>query len=107
MGFKSDLGTTTCGLHSTNSPVCPESVGSRWKYWDGEEWLDSQGNAKMYTYDAKEIVSRSKGEVDNFLVTCLSTCVGLQAKITHRSGDADLYGKEESKPVISDSDCQN
>jgi len=56
----------------------------------------------------KEIVSRSKGEVDNFLVTCLSTCVGLQAKINHRSGgDADLYGKEESKPRISDSDCQN
>ena len=57
---------------------------------------------------AKEIVSRSKGEVDNFLVTCLQTCVGLQAKINHRSGgDADLYGKEESKPRISDSDCQN
>ena len=50
IGDKSDLGTTTQYLHSTNSPVCPESVGSHWKYWDGAEWLDAQGNAKMYKY---------------------------------------------------------
>ena len=51
LGAKSWLGTTTQGLHSTNSPPCPESVGSHWKYLDGEEWLDAQGNAKMYKYE--------------------------------------------------------
>ena len=50
IGKKSDLGTTTQYLHSTNSPVCPESVGSHWKYVEGAEWLDAQGNAKMYKY---------------------------------------------------------
>ena len=46
---KSDLGTTTQYLYSTNSPLCPESVGSNWYYYDSErlEWLDAQGNAKM------------------------------------------------------------
>ena len=38
IGYKSDLGTATCVLHSTIAPPCPESVGSRWKYWDGVEW---------------------------------------------------------------------
>ena len=51
IGKKSDLGTTTQYLYSTNSPVCPESVRSHWKYWDGDEWLDAQGNAKMYEYE--------------------------------------------------------
>ena len=50
IGDKSDLGTTTQHLHSANSPVCPESVRSHWKYWDGEEWLNAHGNAKMYKY---------------------------------------------------------
>ena len=53
IGKESDLGTTTQYLYSTNSPLCPESVGSHWKYWDGEEWLDAEGNAKMFTYDGK------------------------------------------------------
>ena len=53
IGYKSHLGTTTRGLESTNSPPCPESVGSHWKYYDGEEWLDAQGNAKIYTHDGK------------------------------------------------------
>ena len=48
---KSDLGTSTSDIYSTNSPPCPESVGSHWKYYDGEEWLDAQGNAKMYKYE--------------------------------------------------------
>ena len=47
IGDKSDLGTTTQYLHSTNSPPCPESVGLNWKYWDGGEWLDAHGNAKI------------------------------------------------------------
>ena len=51
IGKKSDLGTTTQGLYSTNSPLCPESVGSNWKYLDDEEFLDAQGNAKMYKYE--------------------------------------------------------
>ena len=51
IGPKSNLGTTTSGVRSTNSPLCPESVGSKWKYYDGEEWLDAQGNAKMYKYE--------------------------------------------------------
>merc|ERR1712108_116279 len=46
----SQLGTITQYLYSTNSPVCPESVGSNWKYWNGEDWLDAQGNAKMIIY---------------------------------------------------------
>ena len=51
VGTESALGTTTGGLHSTNSPVCPESVAMDWKYWDGEEFSDAQGNAKMYKYE--------------------------------------------------------
>ena len=51
IGRKSDLGTTTQYLYSTNSPVCPESVGSHWKYADDGEFLDAQGNAKMYKYE--------------------------------------------------------
>merc|ERR1712012_299198 len=38
-------------LHSTNSPLCPESIGSNWKYSDEGEFLDAQGNAKMYKYE--------------------------------------------------------
>ena len=51
VGEKSDLGTTTGGLKSTNSPPCPESVELNWKYQSGEEWLDAQGNAKMHKYE--------------------------------------------------------
>ena len=51
IGKESDLGTTTQGLRSTNSPVCPESVAMDWKYWDDKEFLDAQGNAKMYKYE--------------------------------------------------------
>ena len=50
MGRKSNLGTQTSNLKSTNSPLCPEYIGSNWKYGDGEEWLDAQGNAKVYKY---------------------------------------------------------
>ena len=53
IGDKSNLETTTSVLHSTNSPLCPESVGSHWKYADGGQFLDAQGNAKMYAYDGK------------------------------------------------------
>ena len=51
IGDKSDLGTATKRLYSTNSPLCPESVGSNWKYSDQEEFLDAQGNANMYKYE--------------------------------------------------------
>ena len=51
IGEKSDLGTTTKGLDSTNSPPCPESIGSHWKYYDGEEWLEAQGNATVFEYE--------------------------------------------------------
>ena len=51
IGPKSNLGTTISSLHSTNSPLCPESVGSHWKYNDGKQLLDAQGNAKMYKYE--------------------------------------------------------
>ena len=47
IGDKSDIGTTTQRLYSTNFPPCPESVGSHWKYWDGEQFLDAEGNAEM------------------------------------------------------------
>ena len=47
IGYKSNLGTTTSGLYGTNSPSCPESVGSHWIYWDDGEWLDAHGNAKI------------------------------------------------------------
>ena len=50
MGKKSNLGTQTSGIKSTNSPLCPEYVGTNWKYGDGEEWLDAQGNAKVFKY---------------------------------------------------------
>ena len=56
IGKKSNIGTTTQTLKSTNSPPCPESVGSNWKYHDGKQLLDAQGNAKMYKYEGiKEI----------------------------------------------------
>ena len=48
---QSDLGTDMQVLYSTNSPLCPESVGSNWKYYDGEQLLDAQGTAKMYKYE--------------------------------------------------------
>ena len=51
IGEESYLGTTTAYLHSTNSPVCPESVAMDWKYTDGEEFLDAQGNARMFKYE--------------------------------------------------------
>ena len=51
IGKESYLGTTTQSLHSTNSSPCPEFVGMDWNYWNGEEWLDAQGNAKMYKYE--------------------------------------------------------
>ena len=51
IGKESYLGTTTSNLHSTNSPPCPESIGSNWKYLDDGEWLDAQGNAKMYKFE--------------------------------------------------------
>ena len=51
IGYKSNLGTTTSGLYGTNSPSCPESVGSRWKYLDDGEWLNAQENATMYKYE--------------------------------------------------------
>ena len=51
IGPKSDRGTTMRGLESINSPLCPESVGSNWKYSDGEQFLDAQGSAKMYKYE--------------------------------------------------------
>ena len=52
IGPKSYLNSkTTHGLRSTNSTPCPESVGSHWKYWDDGEFLDAQGNAKMYKYE--------------------------------------------------------
>ena len=52
IGPKSYLNlTTTQCLHSTNSPPCPESVGSHWKYRDGGEWVDAQENAKIYKYE--------------------------------------------------------
>ena len=52
IGKKSDLGTRRyLYLDSTNSPCCPESIGSDWKYRNGDEWLDAQGNAKMYKYE--------------------------------------------------------
>ena len=50
IGDKSYLGATSVYLHSTNSPLCPESVG-HWKYLDGEEWLDAQGNAQVFKYE--------------------------------------------------------
>ena len=53
ISIKTELGIGRGYLYSTNSPPCPESVGSHWKYWDGEEWLDAQGNAKIYTHDGK------------------------------------------------------
>ena len=57
VGKKSDIGTTTGGLKSTKASSCPESVAMDWKYWDGEGFLDAQGNAKMYNYEGmiKEI----------------------------------------------------
>ena len=51
MGRKSNLATQTSGLKSTNSPLCPEYIGSNWKYGDGEEWLDAQRNAKVHKYE--------------------------------------------------------
>ena len=51
IGPKSKLGENEGYLHSTNSPLCPESVGSHWKYRDNGEWLDAQGNAKMFKYE--------------------------------------------------------
>ena len=50
IGKESNLGTTTQSLYSTNSPLCPESIGSNWKYLD-DEFLDAQGTAKMYKYE--------------------------------------------------------
>ena len=50
IGTESNLGTTTQSLYSTNTPLCPESIGSNWKYLD-DEFLDAKGNAKMYKYE--------------------------------------------------------
>ena len=51
MGAISNLGTQTSGIKSTSSPLCPEYVGTNWKYRDGEEWLDAQGNAQVFKYE--------------------------------------------------------
>ena len=51
MGTKSNLGTQTSGIKSTSSPLCPEHVGTNWKYGDGEEWLDAQRNAQVFKYE--------------------------------------------------------
>ena len=68
IGKKSDLGTTTQGLHSTFSPSCPESIGSNWKYNDGEEWLAAHGNANMYKYKGMTIkeINNSYATIKNF-----------------------------------------
>ena len=50
MGTMSNLGTQTSGIKSTSSPLCPEYVGTNWKYRDGEEWLDAQRNALVFKY---------------------------------------------------------
>ena len=51
IGYKSNLGTSTQALYSTNSPPCPESIASNWKYGDDGEWLDAQETAKMHKYE--------------------------------------------------------
>ena len=51
IGDKSYLGATSVYLRSTNSPLCPESFGSNWKFDNNEQFLDAQGHAKMYKYE--------------------------------------------------------
>ena len=40
IGAKKNLGTSTCGMHSTTE--APDPVGLRWKYTDGENWIDAE-----------------------------------------------------------------
>ena len=51
ISIKKELGTGRGYLYSTNSPICPESVGSHWKYTNNGEWLNAQENATMYKYE--------------------------------------------------------
>jgi len=65
LGEKSDLGEDTGYLHGTSPTLCPESIGSNWKYADGGQFLDAQGNAKMFKYEenscSNEVYMQLKG----------------------------------------------
>ena len=39
-------------------------------------------------------------EKRTYKVSCAGPCIGITAKISSSSGDPDLYGKEDSPPVI-------
>ena len=54
IGDKKDLGTSTCGLHSTKNTKSPEEA-TTWKYFnkDNDEWrstLNIFGSASMYIF---------------------------------------------------------
>lgn len=53
----------------------------------------------------KEISSASKGDKTTYLVSCISPCRDISINLRFTSGDADLYGSENSPPVIRNSDC--
>ena len=46
------------------------------------------------------IESLAKKEGRTYQVTCAGPCRGVTAKISSRSGDADLYAEEAEPPVI-------
>ena len=54
---------------------------------------------------AKSILSASKGSKKTYLVFCLGHCRDIGVHLEVKSGDADLYAREDSPPVIENSNC--
>ena len=49
----------------------------------------------------------SKGDTKVYKVRCHKKCGSVSISLRTGRGDADLYGKEESPPIISDSNCNS
>jgi len=48
-----------------------------------------------------------KDNQTEYKVTCLGSCWNINIKLKVESGDADLYAREASSPVIENSDCDS
>lgn len=55
----------------------------------------------------RNIAQANKGETTLFQVTCWGACNDIGISLRVASGDADLYAREGSPPVIQNSDCDD
>ena len=46
IGSKSNLGSSTAGLYSKYDTACPSDDGKKWKYYDGDNWVDAGNDAQ-------------------------------------------------------------